>query len=37
MLWTSLVKKLPPADPGVYLAGGTLFVLMIVLIVAIAL
>lgn len=37
MSWTSLVKKLPVAEPGVYVAGGTLLVLMIVLIIAIAL
>lgn len=37
MSWTSLVKKLPAAEPGVYVAGGTLLVLMIVLIIAIAL
>ena len=38
MSWTSLREaKLPAAEPGVYVAGGTLLVLMIVLIVAIAL
>ena len=39
MLWTEAAKKLRIAglDSGTYLAGGTLFVLMIVLIVAIAL
>ena len=39
MLWTDAVKKLRVAgfDSGVYVAGGTLLVLMIVLIVALAL
>ena len=39
MSWTDAVNKLRSAglDSGTYLAGGTLFVLMIVLIVALAL
>jgi|SoiMethySBSTD1v2_1073268.scaffolds.fasta_scaffold5975334_1 hypothetical protein len=39
MFWTDAVKKLRIAglDSGTYLAGGTLFVLMIALIIAIAL
>jgi len=40
MLWTAAVKKLRIAgfaEPGVYVAGGSLLVLMIALIVALAL
>jgi len=40
MLWTDAVKKLRIAgfaEPGVYVAGGSLLVLMIALIVALAL
>jgi len=39
MFWTEAVKKLRIAglDSGTYVAGGTLLVLMIVLIIAIAL
>jgi hypothetical protein len=39
MLWTDAVKKLRIAgfDAGVYVAGGTLLVVMIALIVALAL
>jgi hypothetical protein len=39
MFWTDVVKKLRIAgvDSGTYLAGGTLFVLTILLIVALAL